>query len=115
MAQMKKQYSVEIQFPEDQEKGIWRRGSFFDPCTNPHQRFYDSLSEAEVALERLQQKFNKKHTYGPDGKRREASAIGGGFAADMILDKKIDDMNRIVAWRIAEREVTPWKLVSSSD
>lgn len=111
MAEMKKEYVLAIQFPEDKEKGSWKSGAYFDPMAKAGQKFYNSLDAARNGLKRLLAKFNREFEYGPDGKRRETHSLGGGFAADMILDKSLDDMNRIVAWTIKVREVTPWEMV----
>ncbi len=109
MAETKKQYLLEVQFPDTHERGVWQYGAYFDRGGNA--RFYDSLEAAKAGLDRLLAKFNKEYEYGPDGKRTETFTIGGGFAADMKHDKRIDDMNRIVSWRIRVREVTPWETV----
>lgn len=111
---MKKQYLLKIQFADGVETDTWWIGARLDPMAAPGQRFYNSLNEAKAALNRLTAKFNKEHVYGKDGKRRETNSIGGGFAADMVMDKSIDDACRIVAWSFQVREVTPWEVVESS-
>lgn len=107
MAEMTKQYLLEIQFPNDKKEGRWKYGAYFDRGGNA--RFYPTLEEAKAGLGRLLRKFNKDFEYGPDGKRRETTDCGGGIAADLIVSKDMDDASRIVAWRIRVREVTPWE------
>ncbi len=111
MAESKKceQFLLEIMFAMDEKENKWLYGACYDKGMGT--RYYPSLKEARAGLSRLLAKFNKDFEYGPDGKRKETFAIGGGFAADMKHDKRIDDMNRIVKWRIRRREVTPWEEV----
>lgn len=110
---MKKQYLLQVQFPDGVKSGTWWIGAKLDPKAKPGQRFYDSEKEAKAALNRLLEKFNKVYVYDENGKRRETQKIGGGFAADIILDKKLDDASRIVAWKIKVREVTEWEEVTA--
>lgn len=112
---MKKQYLLKVQFAMDKEENRWWIGTFLDPMARTGKRFYDSKREADAALNRIMKKFNQEHVYGPDGTRRETNQIGGGFAADMVLNKTLDDMNRIVAWSIQAREVTPWEEVDHGE
>ena len=109
MAEMTKQYLLEIQFPDDKKENRWKYGAYFDRGGNA--RFYPTLEDAKAGLGRILRKFNKEFEYDADGKRRETFEIGGGFAADLKYDKRIDDACRIVSWRIRVREVTPWEEV----
>lgn len=111
---MKKQYLLKIQFADGVEDNAWWIGARLDPMAKHGQRFYGSLEDAKAALARLTNKYNKVYAYDANGKRRETTDIGGGFGADLILDKKLDDMSRIVAWSIQEREVTEWEVVENS-
>lgn len=111
---MRKQYLLKVQFANDVAENRWWIGARIDPMAKPGQRFYDTKSEAKAALKRLLAKANKEHSYDANGKRVETHSIGGGFAADMVLDKRIDDMTRIVAWSIQVREVTEWEFVERS-
>ena len=110
---MKKQYLLKVQFADGVSENQWWIGARIDPMAKPGQRFYGSLKEAQAALNRLLKKANQEHVYGKDGKRVETHSIGGGFSADLVLDKRIDDMNRIVNWSIQVREVTEWEVVES--
>lgn len=112
--ELKKQYLLKIQFANQVEKGEWYIGARLDPSAKPLQRFYDSLEDAKAALNRLTEEYNQEHVYDENGKRRETHSIGGGFAADMVYDKQLDDMHRIVNWSIQVREVTPWEVVENS-
>ena len=111
---MKKQYLLKIQFASDVEENKWWIGARLDPMAQPGQRFYKTKAEAKAGLNRLLKKANKEYRYDANGKRLETHSIGGGFSADMVLDKRIDDMNRIVAWSIQRREVTEWEEVERS-
>lgn len=111
---MKKQYLLKVQFADGVEGGIWYIGAKLDSLAQPGQRFYNTLSEAKSALNRLSQRFNKERVYNSDGTRRETVEIGGGFGADIIIDKKSDEANRIVNWSIQVREVSPWEVVENS-
>jgi len=111
MTELTKQYLLEIQFAMDEENGVWKYGAAYDKGIGS--KFYTSKEAAEAGLARLLRKFNLDYTYGDDGKRRETHEIGGGLGADMVITKEIDDMNRIVHWKIKVREVTPWEEVES--
>ena len=112
--EMKKQYLVKIQFADGVEDGRWYIAARLDPMAKPGQRFYESLEEAKAGLNRLTKKFNKEYAYDANGNRRETRSIGGGFAADIVIDRKLDEMNRIVNWSIQVREVTPWEVVENN-
>lgn len=106
---MKKQYLVMAQHRYQVEEGRWVN---VRKLTDGG-LYYERKSDAQAAVKRYLAKWNKVHTYGPDGKRRETDAIGGGFAADMIIDSKLDNENMVVAWKIKCREVTDWEEVES--
>lgn len=104
---MKKEYLVMVQHAYQVSEGRWtnvRR-------TVDYGTFYRTKAEAQDALKKYLAKWNKTHVYDANGKRRETNAIGGGFAADMVLDKKLDDSNRVVSWKIRVRQVTEWETV----
>lgn len=111
----KKQYLLKIQFAMDEEENKWWIGAVIDPQTKAGQRFYDSLDQAKKGLARLLRKFNQEFKYDPDGKRMETIDAGGVFTADLVLDKSLDDMNRIIKWSIQERYVTPWEKIESGN
>lgn len=112
MPEMKKQYLLKIRFVGDDR---WWPGAGFDPLMPPHRRYYNSLEEVKAGLNRITGRFNKEHVYNENGQRRECAGCGGGFAADIIIDKKHDAMHRVVSWSIQEREVTPWEIVEHVD
>lgn len=106
---MKKQYIVMAQHRYQVAEGRW---------TNVRRTvdgglFYERKADAQAAIKRYLAKWNKAYSYGADGKRRETDAIGGGFAADMIIDSKLDRENQVVEWKIKVREVTDWTEVES--
>ena len=112
MPEMKKQYLLKVRFACDDR---WLLGSGLDPLMPAGRRYYNSLDEVKAALNRITGRFNKEHVYDENGQRRERSGFGGGFAADIVIDKKHDAMHRIVSWSIQEREVTPWEIVERFD
>lgn len=111
---MKKQYLLKVQFADGVAENKWWIGARLDPMAKPGQRFYDTLDDAKAGLNRLTTKFNKEHVYDSKGNRIETHNIGGGFAADLVVDKRIDDMTRIVNWSIQVREVTEWESVENN-
>lgn len=112
---MKKQYLLKIMFAMDANENRWSSGAFYDHNAKSGQRFYESEEQAKAALNRLMERFNSERVYDTKGNRIETTDIGGGFGADMVIDKRIDDMNRIVKWSIQVREVTPWEIVERWD
>ena len=115
MPKTTKQYLLKVQFACDAEEDKWWNGTRLDPLGGYRKDYYKTERDARAALERILAKANRDHTYDSKGQRRETHEIGGGFAADLIVDRRIDDMNRIVAWKIKVREVTPWEDVDSSE
>ena len=111
---MRKQYLLKVQFADDVTENRWWNGARLDPMAKPGQRFYDSLEDAKAALNRLMAKANQAHVYDKNGKRIETKSIGGGFTADLEIDRKVDEDNRIVNWSIKVREVTEWEAVESN-
>lgn len=75
--------------------------------------YYGTKADAQKAIKAYVAKWNKNHRYDANGKRIETDEIGGGFSADFVCDKKLDDGNRVVAWKIRVRTVTPWEEVES--
>ena len=112
---MKKQYLLKIMFAMDADEGRWSSGAFYDPTAKSGQRFYETEEQAKAALNRLMVKFNSERVYDANGNRIETADLGNGLGADMVIDKRIDDMNRIVKWSIQVREVTPWEIVERWD
>ena len=112
---MRKQYLLKVQFADGVAENQWWIGARIDPKAKPGQRFYDTLGDAKAALNRLLAKANQKHVYDKDGKRIETNSIGGGFAADLVIDQRIDDMCRIVNWSIQVREVSEWEFVEKNN
>lgn len=106
---MKKQYLVMVQHRYQVSENKWSNVRWFE---DGH-RYFQTKKEAQVALKRYISKHNEAKEYGPDGKRRETHEIGGGFGADIVIDKKLDDENRVVAWKIKVRQVTEWEDVDS--
>lgn len=102
---MKKQYLVMVQHAYQVQENRWSNVRWFE---DGH-RYFLTKKEAQDALKRYVRKLNGEKTYSPDGTRRETDAIGGGFAADMVISKDLDESNRVVAWKIKVRQVTEWE------
>lgn len=111
---MRKQYLLKVQFADGVAENRWWIGARIDPQAKPGQRFYNTMDDAKSALNRLLAKANQKHVYGKDGTRIETNSIGGGFSADLVIDRAMDDANRIVNWSIQVREVTEWEVVENN-
>ena len=112
---MKKQFLLKVQFKSDENTETWWRGALLDPENTKDRRYYDTCDDAKAALNRLLKKFNQNHSYDASGNRVEPQDIGGGFSADLVISKELDDSNRIVRWSIQERTVSPWSVVESGD
>lgn len=108
---MKKQYLVMAQHGYQVAEGRWtnvRR-------THDSHSYYLTKKEAQDALRKYIKQWNAEHTYDANGKRRETDDLGGGFAADLIISRALDDENRVVAWKIKVRQVTEWDEVESGE
>lgn len=112
---MKKQYLLKIMFAMDASENRWSSGAFYDHNAKSGQRVYESAEQAKAALNRLMERFNSERVYDANGNRIETTDLGSGLGADVVIDKRIDDMNRIVKWSIQVREVTPWEIVERWD
>jgi len=106
-----KQYLVMVQHEYQREENKWSNVRWFEDCHH----YYTRKADAQKALKEYIAKHNKSFCYDQNGKRRETHEIGGGFAADFISDKKLDDSNRVVAWKIKVRDVTEWNEVDSKE
>lgn len=104
---MRKEYLVIAQQAYQVAENKWTNVRALEEGFN--KRYYGSLEDAKVGLKRFVMKHNKDFAYDMNGKRRETTDVGGGFGADMIIDKKLDDDLRVVAWKIRVREVTEWE------
>ena len=108
---MIKQYLVMVQHEYQREENKWSNVRWFE---DGH-RYYNRKADAMAALKSYIKKHNQTFCYDQNGKRRETHDIGGGFGADIVLDKKLDDSNRVVAWKIKVREVTEWSEVDGKE
>jgi len=106
---MKKQYLVMVQHEYQREENKWSNVRWFEDC----HRYYTTKADAMKALKSYIAKHNKTFSYDQNGKRTETNAIGGGFCADLEIDKSMDDADRVVAWKIKVRQVTDWEDVDS--
>lgn len=106
---MAKEFMVTALHRYQQEEGLW-----LNVCSHLEgRRVYSTLDKAKAGLDAYLKKWNAKRTYNAKGERYETDAIGGGFAATTVMNKGIDYDLEVVAWRIKEREVTPWEEVES--
>lgn len=106
-----KQYLVMVQHQYQREENKWSNVRWFEDC----HRYYTRKSDAQAALKSYIKKHNKAFCYDQSGKRKETNAIGGGFSADLVIDKSMDDADRVVAWKIKVRDVTEWDDVDGGE
>ena len=106
-----KQYLVMVQHQYQRGENKWSNVRWFE---DGH-RYFNRKADATAALKSYIAKHNRAFCYDENGKRRETHGIGGGFSADMLIDKSVDEASRVVAWKIQVREVTDWREVDGKE
>ena len=102
---MAKEVIVLVQHRYQQADGAWSNMGRLLKGYNKNT--FPSRAKALTGLKAYLQDWNGKKVYDANGERRERHCTG----ADIVGTPQSDYNMRVVAWKVKEREVSPWKEV----
>ena len=104
---MKKEYQVVAQhkWQVEREPGKWWNVGFL----LDNKRVYNTLEEAQDAVNRYLEQWNGVKVYNEKGERYETQ-VAGCIGIQTTHTRKDDEDQRIVAIRIKERKVSEWEV-----
>ncbi len=95
------------------EKGEWHNVCQY--MNGLGKRYYRKEADAKADIVRLIKQRNRDFTYNADGKREQFTDSTNGLGVSMKLDKKMDDLFRVLRWKLQRREVTEWEEVEAQE